>query len=75
VSDPDQAARRRRNCLAWRDICQTSAHLSYISQPSVVISLLSNPWEEIGWRGFALPRLQGRYGAAVATLLVMGVRE
>jgi len=41
----------------------------------VVISLLSNPWEEIGWRGFALPRLQGRYGAAVATLLVMGVRE
>ncbi|MCS6906754.1 MAG: type II CAAX endopeptidase family protein [Anaerolineales bacterium] len=34
------------------------------------MSLLSNPWEEVGWRGFALPHLQKRYSALVATLIV-----
>lgn len=35
-----------------------------------VMSLLSNPWEEVGWRGFALPHLQKRYTALAATLIV-----
>lgn len=35
-----------------------------------VMSLLSNPWEEVGWRGFALPHLQKRHTALVATLIV-----
>lgn len=35
-----------------------------------VMSLFSNPWEEVGWRGFALPHLQKRYTALVATLIV-----
>jgi membrane protease YdiL (CAAX protease family) len=35
-----------------------------------VMALFANPWEEVGWRGFALPRLQGRYNALVATLIV-----
>ena len=35
-----------------------------------LMSLLANPWEEVGWRGFALPRLQARYHAVVATLIV-----
>lgn len=35
-----------------------------------LMSLLSNPWEEVGWRGFALPQLQKRYTALIATLIV-----
>ena len=35
-----------------------------------VIALISNPWEEVGWRGFALPRLQARHTAFSATLIV-----
>jgi membrane protease YdiL (CAAX protease family) len=33
-------------------------------------SILSNPCEEIGWRGFALPRLEKGLGAFAATLIV-----
>lgn len=29
-----------------------------------------NVWEEIGWRGFALPRLQSRYSALLSSLIV-----
>ena len=36
----------------------------------LLLSLLANPWEEVGWRGFALGRLQARYPAAGATLIV-----
>jgi len=37
---------------------------------TLVMSLLSNTWEEVGWRGFALPRLQKNYNALVSTLVV-----
>ncbi len=36
----------------------------------VLQSILTNPCEEIGWRGFALPRLQACYHPIVATLIV-----
>ena len=36
----------------------------------VVVLLLPALFEEIGWRGFALPRLQTRYGALAASLIV-----
>jgi len=35
-----------------------------------VMAVFSNTWEEIGWRGFALPRLQQQHTAFVATLIV-----
>jgi membrane protease YdiL (CAAX protease family) len=37
---------------------------------TLVMSLFSNTWEEVGWRGFALPRLQKNHNALVATLVV-----
>ncbi len=37
---------------------------------AVLTVILSNTGEEIGWRGFALPRLQKRYNALLATLIV-----
>ncbi len=55
---------------------QTSPALdqvSWISLPAVwVAMLLSNVWEEIGWRGFALPRLREKLSDLQAAL-VMGV--
>jgi len=51
-----------------------------ITMPQVVLSpyvifgftvnFLANTCEEIGWRGFALPRLQKRHNALLATLIV-----
>jgi uncharacterized protein len=37
---------------------------------SFAVSFLANTCEEIGWRGFALPHLQKRYNALLATLIV-----
>jgi membrane protease YdiL (CAAX protease family) len=34
------------------------------------IALLANPWEEIGWRGFALPRLQKKFNAFYSSIVV-----
>lgn len=45
-------------------------NLAGMAVAAFVMALLSNTWEEVGWRGFALPRLQKDYNALVATLLV-----
>jgi membrane protease YdiL (CAAX protease family) len=36
----------------------------------LVLVILGPLWEEPGWRGFALPRLQTRYGPLVGTLIL-----
>jgi len=38
--------------------------------PVFIMMLLSNVWEEIGWRGFALPMLQKRWSAIIASLIM-----
>lgn len=38
--------------------------------PIFLMMLLSNVWEEIGWRGFALPRLQTRFGDLKITFIM-----
>ncbi|WP_298490667.1 type II CAAX prenyl endopeptidase Rce1 family protein, partial [uncultured Chloroflexus sp.] len=40
---------------------------------ALISSLLANPWEEVGWRGFALPHWQQRYNALAATVIVGGL--
>lgn len=41
--------------------------------PILVLGMILGPlWEELGWRGFALPRLQDRHGPIFGTL-VLGV--
>ncbi len=37
---------------------------------ALAMSLVSNICEEVGWRGFALPRLQAKHSTLAATLLV-----
>ncbi len=37
---------------------------------ALIASLLANPWEEVGWRGFALPHLQKRHTGLAATLII-----
>lgn len=33
-------------------------------------SCIANPWEEIAWRGFALPRIQNKIGTSLAALCI-----
>ncbi len=35
-----------------------------------IVAIVANPWEEVGWRGFALPNLQPLYGAFRSSLIV-----
>lgn len=37
---------------------------------NLLFSILANPWEEVGWRGFALPRIQDRIGRTSAAFVV-----
>jgi membrane protease YdiL (CAAX protease family) len=42
---------------------------SYLPNVAVLILLVA-VWEEIGWTGFALPRLQERYGPLLASIIL-----
>lgn len=38
--------------------------------PLIITSFLMNMWEEIGWRGYALPKLQKKHNALISSLIV-----
>ncbi|MEM2142987.1 MAG: type II CAAX endopeptidase family protein [Candidatus Thorarchaeota archaeon] len=38
--------------------------------PAFLSSIVMNVWEEIGWRGYALPKLQERHGAMTSGVVV-----
>src|SRR5438874_8834604 len=46
-----------------------SANVSFFIVPFFLIDLVSNG-EEIGWRGYVLPRLQAKYNALASTLIL-----
>ncbi len=63
-----------RSISAWLGLSATQSEgrgdLFSLALAAFVLSLFSNPWEEVGWRGFALRHLQARYSALVATLII-----
>ena len=38
--------------------------------PLLLANLIANIWEEIGWRGYALPSLQERHSALISSIIV-----
>ena len=55
------------------DISSVPARLARFVPTLLVLALIAGLGEEPGWRGFALPRLQGRFAPVVATLILGGV--
>ncbi|MEQ8756663.1 MAG: CPBP family intramembrane glutamic endopeptidase [Coleofasciculus sp. G1-WW12-02] len=51
-------------------IAVPQSNLSFYTIFAFMINFLATTCEEIGWRGFALPRLQKRHNALTATLIV-----
>lgn len=45
--------------------------IPWAAVPAIFVGrLLINVWEEVGWRGYALPRLQARYAALTASVII-----
>lgn len=52
-----------------RDVVPLDAPLPALVVPWIVFEILTNG-EEMGWRGYVLPRLQAKYNALVSSLIV-----
>lgn len=52
-----------------RDVVPLDAPLLVLVAPWIIFEILTNG-EEMGWRGYVLPRLQAKYNALVASLIV-----
>lgn len=57
------------NAVFARKIFGPSASLPVLILPYLILDAISNG-EEIGWRGYVLPRLQAKYSALISSLFV-----
>jgi len=57
-------------CLLPLSVLASPGFTPYIFLPGIAIGLLAGYFEEVGWTGFAFPRLRPKYGALGGALVI-----